>query len=44
MLFILDALEPISDDELNAAADSLVSALQQSSKDLQVARRLIANE
>ncbi|KAF7195465.1 hypothetical protein HII31_03059 [Pseudocercospora fuligena] len=44
VLFILDALEPISDDDLNAAADALVSALQQSSKDLQVARRLIGNE
>ncbi len=41
-LFILDALEPMTDEELRAAADDLVASLDQLAPDLLVTRRLIA--
>ena len=40
-LFILDALDPLSDDALQAAADDLVNSLARLGPDIRVARRLI---
>jgi DNA/RNA-binding domain of Phe-tRNA-synthetase-like protein len=41
-LFILDALDPMSDEALHAAADDLAGHLSRLGPDVQVARRLIA--
>ncbi|HET7035125.1 MAG TPA: phenylalanine--tRNA ligase beta subunit-related protein [Thermomicrobiaceae bacterium] len=41
-LFILDALEPMSDEALRAAADDLVTHLARLGPDMRVVRRLIA--
>jgi DNA/RNA-binding domain of Phe-tRNA-synthetase-like protein len=41
-LFILDALEPMTDEQLRAAADDLIASLDQLAPDLLLARRLIA--
>ncbi|MFA9445128.1 B3/4 domain-containing protein [Egicoccus sp. AB-alg6-2] len=41
VLFILDALDPLSDEALDAAADDLVGHLTAATPDLRVARRLI---
>jgi DNA/RNA-binding domain of Phe-tRNA-synthetase-like protein len=41
-LFILDALDPVTDEALHAAADDLVTHLSRLGPDVQVARRLIA--
>ncbi|CAG8207481.1 unnamed protein product [Penicillium salamii] len=41
VLFILDALEPLSDDALLGAAEELASELKRSSPELQVSQRLI---
>jgi DNA/RNA-binding domain of Phe-tRNA-synthetase-like protein len=41
-LFILDALEPLSDDALTTAADELVAHLARLGADVESARRLIA--
>jgi DNA/RNA-binding domain of Phe-tRNA-synthetase-like protein len=41
-LFILDALDPMTDEQLRAAADDLVANLDQIAPDLLVTRRLIA--
>ncbi len=41
-LFILDALNPFTDDALVAAADDLVAHLSRLGRDLQVARRLLS--
>lgn len=43
-LFILDALDPMADQELNAAADDLLAHLAPSGTQLTVARRLITAE
>ncbi|MEE6272508.1 phenylalanine--tRNA ligase beta subunit-related protein [Georgenia sp. MJ206] len=40
-LFILDALEPLSDDELGAAGDELIGHLRRLGRDVRVARRLL---
>jgi DNA/RNA-binding domain of Phe-tRNA-synthetase-like protein len=40
-LFILDALEPLTDDALSAAADDLVAHLRRLGRDVRVARRLL---
>jgi DNA/RNA-binding domain of Phe-tRNA-synthetase-like protein len=40
-LFILDALEPLADDELTAAADDLTRHLSRLGPDVRVARRLL---
>lgn len=40
-LFILDALEPMDDDDLNTAADSLADALTSLGDEVSVSRRLI---
>jgi DNA/RNA-binding domain of Phe-tRNA-synthetase-like protein len=40
-LFILDALAPVTDDALQAAADDLVAHLIQRGQDLHVVRHLI---
>lgn len=40
-LFIFDALEPISDRDLHAAADDLIEQLAKTSPDLRAVRRLI---
>ena len=40
-LFILDALDPVADPTLHAAADDLATHLTRSTRDVQVARRLI---
>jgi DNA/RNA-binding domain of Phe-tRNA-synthetase-like protein len=40
-LFILDALDPTTDEALTAAADSLVAQLARFAPDLRVARRLV---
>jgi len=40
-LFILDALDPVTDDEVHAAADDLVSQLAQLGSNVRAARRLI---
>jgi DNA/RNA-binding domain of Phe-tRNA-synthetase-like protein len=40
-LFILDALDPMTDSELDAATDELVALLTQLGPDVQVARRLV---
>lgn len=42
VLFILDALDPISNDALNQAADELVSLLKELSPELKVSRRLLS--
>ncbi|KAK4062795.1 uncharacterized protein Triagg1_9665 [Trichoderma aggressivum f. europaeum] len=42
VLFILDALEPLSDEALVEAAEELVSDLKQSSPEVQTARRIIS--
>src|SRR5450631_3914592 len=41
-LFILDALDPLTDEALDAAADDLAGHLSRLGPDVQVARRLIA--
>lgn len=41
VLFILDALEPLSDDTLTQAADELAAALQRISPEVQTSRRLV---
>lgn len=41
-LFIIDALDPMTDDALNAAADALVGHIEQRGSDIRVARRVIA--
>lgn len=41
-LFILDALEPMTDEALHAAADDLIHHLSRFAPDLRVARRVIA--
>ena len=41
-LFILDALEPVTDEALQSAADDLVAHLVRLGPDVRVARRLIA--
>jgi DNA/RNA-binding domain of Phe-tRNA-synthetase-like protein len=41
-LFILDALDPVTDEALHAAADDLVAQLARLGPDVGVARRLIA--
>jgi DNA/RNA-binding domain of Phe-tRNA-synthetase-like protein len=41
-LFILDALDPMTDEAVHAAADGLVAHLARFGPDVQVARRLIA--
>ncbi|KAI9037485.1 B3/B4 domain-containing protein [Aspergillus affinis] len=41
VLFILDALEPLSNDDLTKAAEELASALQGLSPDVQVSQRII---
>jgi DNA/RNA-binding domain of Phe-tRNA-synthetase-like protein len=40
-LFIFDALDPLTDDELNAAGDELIQNLKRSSPDLVSVRRVI---
>ena len=42
-LFILDALDPMSDDALRTATDDLVAQLQQLGPDLRMAQRLISD-
>jgi DNA/RNA-binding domain of Phe-tRNA-synthetase-like protein len=42
-LFILDALDPLTDDQLHAAADDLVNQLERLGPGLRVARRLLTN-
>lgn len=42
-LFILDALAPMTDDELTAAGDELVAHLRQRGDDIAVAMRLVAS-
>lgn len=41
-LFILDALDPMTDEAVHAAADDLVSHLARLGPDVHIARRLIA--
>jgi DNA/RNA-binding domain of Phe-tRNA-synthetase-like protein len=41
VLFIMDALEPVSDEALNAAADELSAELSKLSPDVKISRRLI---
>lgn len=41
VLFILDALDPMTDDEIGAAADELIARLAPPGSDVRVARRLI---
>lgn len=41
VLFVLDVLEPVTDEAVTAAADEVISALKQQSPDIIVARRLI---
>jgi DNA/RNA-binding domain of Phe-tRNA-synthetase-like protein len=40
-LFILDALDPVSDEEVTAAADDLLAHLAQFGSDVRAAHRLI---
>jgi DNA/RNA-binding domain of Phe-tRNA-synthetase-like protein len=42
VLFILDALEPISDESLTATADALITLLCVDSPDLRIAHRILA--
>lgn len=42
-LFILDALEPLTDEQLTAAADELVGALSHLGTTVTIARRVLAN-
>lgn len=41
-LFVLDALDPLTDEALHAATDDLVTHLSRLGPDVQVARRLMA--
>ena len=41
-LFILDALDPLTDEQVHAAVADLVAHLRATSPDLQVAQRLIS--
>ena len=41
-LFILDALDPMTDDALSTAADDLVAHLTRLGPDIQAVRRLLA--
>ena len=41
-LFILDALDPLTDQALNAAADELIEQVTRLGPDVRVARRLLA--
>ena len=41
-LFILDALDPVTDEALDAAADDLVTQLARLGPDVRAARRLLA--
>ena len=43
-LFIMDVLEPISDEQLNAAADELAEALTRDSPDAVVVRKLLSGK
>ena len=43
-LFILDALDPMTDEAVHAAADDLVSHLARLGPDVHIARRLIASD
>ncbi|KAK4496775.1 hypothetical protein PRZ48_012758 [Zasmidium cellare] len=43
LLIIMDALDPFSNEALNAAADELVTALSQGSSDVLVERRFLGN-
>ena len=43
VLFILDALDPISNDQLIAIGDELIAALQEKDSNLVFATRLIVN-
>ena len=43
-LFILDALDPTTDDELHAAADDLLTHLTGLGPGIRTARRLISSE
>jgi len=42
-LFIFDALDPMTDEQLNAAADELISHLARPGPGIRVARRLVAD-
>jgi DNA/RNA-binding domain of Phe-tRNA-synthetase-like protein len=42
-LFILDALDPLTEEQLDAAADDLVDRLERLGPDLRVARRLLSD-
>ena len=42
VLFILDALEPVSDESLNAAADALITLICVDSPDLRIAHKVLA--
>lgn len=42
VLFILDALDPVTDQELHAAADDLAARLTRIGSDVRTIRRLIA--
>ena len=44
VLFILDALDPLSDGSLNAAADELTEVLKRLSPHVEVARRVISKQ
>jgi DNA/RNA-binding domain of Phe-tRNA-synthetase-like protein len=43
VLFILDALDPLTDDELAAAADELTGQVERLGPDVRLARRVITN-
>jgi DNA/RNA-binding domain of Phe-tRNA-synthetase-like protein len=43
-LFILDALDPLTDDALNAAADELIAHLTELGPEVKVARRLLVSQ
>ena len=43
-LFIIDALDPLTDDTLHKAADELLDQLKLTDADLTVAKRLIKRE
>lgn len=44
VLFILDALDPMTDDALHAAADELIDHVSRLGPDVRVARRLLAGD
>ena len=44
MLYILEALDPLTDDDLRLAADDILDALRTANPDVEVAQRILRPE